>query len=68
LCVKYKRGKRKGQERVYQGIPPEAYHEILKADSHGKMLLRVLKQHKQEEIGFWSFFKRILGGGEGDVY
>ncbi|MEH0156669.1 KTSC domain-containing protein [Limibacter armeniacum] len=67
LQVKYKRGKRKGQVRTYKRISNKEYGWIMKSSSKGRALLTVLTQHRNEEVGVMSFFRRLLGSNA-DIY
>lgn len=61
MQVKYKRGKHKGTLRTYEGIPKDAYEEILNApSSHGKALLKVIGRYRKKETGFWHTLRNLL--------
>ncbi len=68
LIVKYKRGKHKGKARVYNGVTPSDFQEIINATSVGKTLLRTLAKYKKEEGIFFRFFKNLFSNNSDAAY
>ncbi|MCS6832766.1 MAG: KTSC domain-containing protein [Flammeovirgaceae bacterium] len=54
LEVKYKSGKHKGQTCVYKNFSQDHLKDILRAESVGKELLKILNK-KKESISWWGY-------------
>ncbi|MEN7550857.1 KTSC domain-containing protein [Rapidithrix thailandica] len=60
LHVKFKRGKHKGQLRMYHGFSRSEYEGVVNAESPGRTLLKYLAQKRPKHGGFFSKLKSFF--------